>query len=421
MTIQPTDKPVVMRELIDKTRFVLIFGSLGPLAFFAPKGLWLPILLLLLASLKTLTTVTKRDYRRIFRQNALYLTLPAYAVLSAAWAVVPENAAITGAKLFGYFLAAMAVVVVVDRLSDANRRSVFIWAATGLVIADMFVWVDLGTAGALSGLVKQTPFEAEFYSRGAAISACAVLPIAVGLFRLSGLRPALVFAGISMATVLLLANEAAKLAAVLGILAYVVVWWRGIFFWPVVLLPLVVGIMSPMFFANELSNSQLCTIFNSKKSAAHRLFIYQFSSRKIFEKPFLGWGMDSSRSMPGGAKMAEIHDCSYKEGRPTTHKIGEKMPLHPHSAALQVWLELGAVGVAILVGLLGTLILRWQRRFAYGPGRPLIAGLLTSIFLVYSISFGLWQSWLIFALIFLCAIVRALRIGNAETNVAPSG
>ena len=179
--------------------------------------------------------------------------------------------------------------------------------------------------------------------------------------------------------------------------------------------------MSPVIFANELSNSLLCTLFNSKESAAHRLFIYQFSSRKIFEKPFLGWGMDSSRSIPGGANMAEIHDCGHKEGRPTTHKIGEQIPLHPHSAALQVWLELGAVGVVILVGLLGALILRWQRGLASGPGRPLIAGLLTAIFLVYSISFGLWQSWLIFALIFLCAIIRALRIGNAESNVAPSG
>ena len=87
---------------------------------------------------------------------------------------------------------------------------------------------------------------------------------------------------------------------------------------------------------------------------------------------------------------------------------------------MQVWLELGAVGVVIFVGLLGALILRWQRGYASGQGRPLIAGLFTAIFLVYNISFGLWQGWLIFALILLCAIVRALRIGGVEANGATS-
>ena len=420
-TIQTTDKPADTRARIEKACFVFIFGSLGPLAFFAPKALWVPILFLLLVRLKTFTSVTPRDYRRIFRQNVLFLILPAFAVLSSLWATVPENAAITGAKLLGYFLAAVAVVVVVDRLSDAKRRSVLIWAAVGLVTADLIVWLDVGMAGALSGLFKQAPFSTNFYSRGAAISACALLPIAVGLFRMSGSRQAFVFAAISLATVLVLANEAARLAAVLGVLVYVAVRWRGVLFWPVILLPLVAGILSPTFFANELSNSQLCSLFNSKKSAAHRLFIYQFSSRKIFEKPLLGWGMDSSRSIPGGNMMAQIYDCRYQEGPPITHNMGEQIPLHPHNAALQVWLELGAVGVVIFVGLLGTLIVRWQRGFASGPGRPLIAGLLTAIFLMYSISFGLWQSWLIFALILLCAIVRALRGHGSETNMAPSG
>lgn len=409
-----------MRARIDKASFILIFGSLGPLAFFAPKGLWIPILLLLLVSSKTLTSVAPGDYWRIFRQNALYLILPVYAVLSSAWALVPENAAITGAKLLGYFMAAIAVVVVIDRRSDAERRSVLIWAAAGLAIADLFVWVDLGTAGALSGLFRQASFTANFYSRGAAISAFAVLPIAAGLFRLSGSRLAFVFAGICVATVLVLANEAAKLAAVLGLLVYVVVRWRAVLFWPVILLPLAVGIMSPMFFVNEVSNSQRCALFNSKPSVAHRLSIYEFSSRNIFEKPFLGWGMDASRSIPGGGEGVKIYDCVDRKGRSTTRELGDLLPLHPHNASLQVWLELGAVGVVIFVGLLGALILRWQRGYASGQGRPLIAGLFTAIFLVYNISFGLWQGWLIFALILLCAIVRAHRIGGVESNGATS-
>ena len=106
--------------------------------------MWIPILLLLLVRLKSLVSIAPWDYRRTLFQNNLYLILPTYAVLSSVWALVPEDAAITGAKLFGYFLLSVIVVVVVDRLIDAERRLVLIWAAAGFVIADLFVWVDLG-------------------------------------------------------------------------------------------------------------------------------------------------------------------------------------------------------------------------------------------------------------------------------------
>ena len=124
--------------------------------------------------------------------------------------------------------------------------------------------------------------------------------------------------------------------------------------------------------------------------------------------------MDASRSIPGGDRIAQIDDCKH-EGRSLTIPINnwDPLPLHPHNAPLQLWLELGAVGVVIFIGLLGLLIWRWQRDFAKGNGLPLIAGVLTAIFVVYNISFGLWQGWLIFSLILLFAIIRNLRLSYA--------
>ena len=420
LTTKPAGNPVAMRTQLDKASFVLIFGSLGPLAFYAPKGMWIPILLLLLVRLKTLASIAPQDMRRIFNRNIIFLVLPFYAVLSAVWSLVPGNAAITGAKLIGYFMAAMAVVVIVDRLSDTERRSVLVWAAAGFMVVDLLVWADLGTAGALSGLFTQTPFTAIFYSRGAAVTAGAVLPLTVGIFRLLGARQAFVFAAVGIVTVFVLQNEAAKLAAVLGILVYMVIRWRGALFWPVILVALAAGILTPLFFADALSDSRICTIYNVKPSAAHRLKIYEFSSRKILEKPLLGWGMDASRSIPGGNETIDIRDCGYRGGPIITRSVGQ-LPLHPHNASLQAWLELGAVGVVIFFGSLGLLLFRLQYRHVSGEGRPLIASLFTAFFTVYNIGFGLWQSWLIFALISLCAILGSLRIGGPETNRVSTG
>ena len=408
-----------MRVWINKTGFPLIFASFGPLALFAPRGLWLPILLLVVLRRKTLASVMSSDFLPKFARNSAFLVLPIYAGFSAVWALVPENAFVTGTKLLCYCMAAMAVTIIVDRLSQAEKRAVIMWAVAGWLIVHVLVWVDLSTAGALSGLWKQPPFTPNRYSQGAAIAACVVLPLVVGLSRFRGRKQAFVFAGCSVATVFFLQNEAAKLALVSGILVYAIVRWRSIMFWPIILISLAGGVLSPILFAKPLSNSVSCAVFNIKTSALHRIRIYEFSSHNIFKKPILGWGMDGARSIPGGGRQLKLHDCDYKGRASKTWDLGAAMPLHPHNGSLQVWLELGAVGVAIFIGLLGKLMLNLHRNYAFGDGRPLIAGLFTAVFLVYNISFGLWQSWLIFAMILLCALLRALHLDGDETNGMP--
>ncbi len=37
-----------------------------------------------------------------------------------------------------------------------------------------------------------------------------------------------------------------------------------------------------------------------KYSGIHRLLIWRFAADHVAERPLLGWGMDSSRAMPGG-------------------------------------------------------------------------------------------------------------------------
>src|SRR6185436_143672 len=75
-----------------------------------------------------------------------------------------------------------------------------------------------------------------------------------------------------------------------------------------------------------------------RSSVAHRLCIWQFVGARIAEKPLLGWGLDSSRSIPGG----EV-ECVDE---------GPSISLHPHDAALQVWLELGIVGAFALAAVI---------------------------------------------------------------------
>lgn len=101
-----------------------------------------------------------------------------------------------------------------------------------------------------------------------------------------------------------------------------------------------------------------------------RLDIWAFAAGNIQQHPLRGWGLDASRM------------------------FGPAIPLHTHNAALQVWLELGAVGAA-LVGVFfavlayGIVRLTEQSR---GLG-AMAAAALTAYIVIGGLSFGVWQEW----------------------------
>ncbi len=99
-----------------------------------------------------------------------------------------------------------------------------------------------------------------------------------------------------------------------------------------------------------------------------RLGIWRFAVDRVVEHPLRGWGFDSARAFEPA------------------------IPLHPHDAALQVWLELGLPGALLVTALwLGLL-----RRAASTPDRlqrATAAAGATAYLTIGAVSFGVWQPW----------------------------
>jgi O-antigen ligase len=103
----------------------------------------------------------------------------------------------------------------------------------------------------------------------------------------------------------------------------------------------------------------------------------------IADKPLQGWGLDASRM------------------------FGPGIVLHPHDAALQIWLELGAIGALSAAVFWGVTLPRLAR-----PAPSLAAAATaasSATFLLYlAVNFGVWQEyWL--ALGALVAVLGALH------------
>lgn len=97
-------------------------------------------------------------------------------------------------------------------------------------------------------------------------------------------------------------------------------------------------------------------------SWAARLDIWSFTAEQTLRHPIFGWGLDGSRAF---------------------------LPfmLHPHSAPLQIWLELGLVGAVLLAVVWWLLI---QRAGRLGPQAVAAAA---TYFVIGGLSFGMWQEW----------------------------
>jgi O-antigen ligase len=111
-----------------------------------------------------------------------------------------------------------------------------------------------------------------------------------------------------------------------------------------------------------------------------RLEIWRFTGDRLSERPWLGWGLDAGRVIDAEAEI-----------RGTTQQL---LPLHPHNAPLQVWLETGAFGAILLAFAL----VMMGGRIA---GAPLLSRLQASAiawvamayFCFIFFSYGIWQEW----------------------------
>jgi len=89
------------------------------------------------------------------------------------------------------------------------------------------------------------------------------------------------------------------------------------------------------------------------------------------------------------------------------------LPLHPHNAPLQFWLELGLPGAVLFALIIAGLWLRlgradWPPLYAAAAGGSLVTALVVALG-----SYGVWQEWLVaseFLTLFLILVVgRVVR------------
>jgi len=263
--------------------------------------------------------------------------------------------------------------------------------------------IELATQGALGALVSERAYQSTRLNQASVSFALLVAPASAVLLYRHRAVFALMIATATFAAIFALSGTSAKAAVVAGVvLGFLLYLGQTRAAHAAAVISLILIITAPVSFARlERFPGLTETADRIKISAGHRLMIWSFVGERIAERPLAGWGLDAARGIPGGKDPI----------RP-----GETwLPLHPHNAPLQVWLELGVPG-AVLFGLLAALpwcglaTVPWPRIFVAAAGTSLSIALITSF-----ATYGIWQEWWLATLWFsLLAVLVMARLPSLQ-------
>ena len=324
--------------------------------------------------------------------------LLAWALLSLAWSPIHPPAHLgrykdledfTALKLLIQLPLYLAFVIAAGRVSPAGARRALIGLAVGFLVVSVIVLFEALRGQTLYLQLRQATGEAFRPDLARRNVARAVYPMALllgpSLLVLSDRRwLAAALAALTFAAALLLNVDAPLVAVVAGAGAWALVAFAGrigVFVLTglagayVVLAPLVI---------HFVGHGRLATV--GKASWGERARIWSFVSDRIFQKPFRGWGLDASRVFT------------------------DDVPLHPHDAALQLWLELGAVGAVLgaLVAVGAFYALEpLRRRDPQAAGAAAAAA--AAYLVIGALSFGVWQEWWLALGALAVAVVRLIE------------
>lgn len=409
MTASATPYTPSARAAIRPGAGLTLAGAIGPtLAIFAYKGL-APLFFIVAAVELCLVW---RAHRRLPRPPMgmawLFAAFIVWGFIGSTWSLDPEASWATAGKLALMAILGLPLVAAAGHLDPASYRLVMrgnlAGTAVGLAFLAIEVFFHLPITHALyTAFHIPHATDPSMLNPAATVLVLFVALAAGDLLNRRRLVQAVLIGAAAVLLAVLSQSMAAGLAGLAAAVVFAAVYWGG----AVAGRALAVIVAAAILAAPLLPNRVLgpAKEFNWPSDAIpsvyQRIAIWQFTETRIDERPFLGWGLDAARRIPGGhdgIKAESLHiQNPVMRGRVTAYFNSgniEQMPLHPHNAALQIWLEAGGVGAALTAAL--ALVALWAAARRWPTARSPIAAVFAfaiSALLIAGLSYGIWQTW----------------------------
>ncbi len=294
----------------------------------------------------------------------------------------------------------------------SSRRLVLL----GIALGFSFLFVELVTENTLSRhLFGKELVTVELFNRANSVLSVFVWPAVAILWRKS-LLMALGLIVLGLGAGYFLPSASALIGFVSGTTAFFCALWMPRVMGAIVAATISLGILTAPILPAAVPQFDPGYWLESPKSAnpslVHRLDIWQFTVKRIAERPILGWGFNASREIPGGDTHYFLRDSSDR-----IIGQGNRLPLHPHNGALQVWLELGLPGALGFSALFGLAAFR-AGRGTHRTHSAMALAVVSTIAPIWLLSFGIWQGWWIGVILLALLLTTSLYNRGSDRQSA---
>ena len=367
---------------------------LPPLSVLSSNAL-VPLLLLaaLLLGLKD-GSGAGRLFVRSQGVSLLFALLLLWAALASVWSFEPLKAfelVVRLAVLVGAGLVFFGVARSHGEIMPA-RLAPWLMAGVGLGVLVFLVelFLDFPIYRLANQLGAADPVHPSRLNRGATALAMLVWPLAAMWAPRLGRKAWLLPLGL-LPVLLVTESLAAQTGFAVGYLAAGICLFAARAARILLVTVVVAGVLAAPLITKGLNIDGMANWDRLPVSLQMRAYIWDFVAERTLERPVIGWGMDASRDIPN-------FGVEGFRGKP-----GPIIALHPHNAILQIWLELGGIGVFLCLALLLT-VLRKLRSLPEPEefyGYALFATTLT----IACSAYGIWQNQWIATMFLVGALV----------------
>lgn len=354
----------------------------------------------------------KRKYEvfKTFDKKLLILTaFPILSICSAIWSITPHDSLIRAIKISAEILMLLPLYFYLTNLPSKSIDYIKTNLMTPLILGGSFIAIELIFNFPISRFFRSEKTEFSTWELNKNVAAYILLiPIAL-TSKLQTIKLVNPNQLISMACLIIItgliisntASQSAQLATIAMIIAAIAMLTI-----PRIALPLCFGTIIILFsvfpwitttlyqnFAKETDKVQIL----KDASTSVRLEIWDFIALRAHEKPITGFGIDTTRAQ-------EFNDY------PMIYYWDNDI-MHPHNAALQIWIELGGLGNFAVIAVFLTIFFAIKKQLPSNQTLPTILFSGTMIFLL--LSWSVWASWLLGLL----TLISCLSMSLNKTNL----
>lgn len=330
----------------------------------------------------------------------------AVACLSTFWSVTPDITLRRSLKVSAGILLFIPFLILIDNLKDETVAFIKRYASIPIILGGIYLLIELSLGLPFLNLFmdKEEQAFAWQYNKHV-VSLILITPFMIFfLSEYKKLFPAIAIFVLCLIVAFITDSQAAQLATITMILVTIgyrlapklifPLFFSGVFL-VLITMPWISNFAYDSFTDMASPNNIL-----GKASMNQRLEIWDFVSLKIFENPLIGYGVDATRSIEFEGRMVFYQNA---------------FVLHPHNIALQIWIELGALGIFLTSCLLLSLYIYLKKLSAAQQSLSVIA--FSGVIVVMLVSWSIWSGWLIGLILLLVSLAKLGRFNFSNHQI----